>query len=277
MDKVFIIFICVLIFGLFYLNYQLYNAQYKYNRYLWDSDYINEGSEESEPKFIIYNILSSCIRTTKLSSIALPKQLNIEKLTVITLNDHNVGYITKTPTDIIISLVGTTSLYDIVVSIQTDSLHTIDGIFHRGYYQYVSEFLPQVLSQCNTESERTLTFTGHSLGGACASILAYLVCINYPHKKYRVITYGSPKHMKLYSDCSIEFLHYLNQSDPVIQKPIDVPYSRTGECIHFNTDTGNDNINHSLKVYNPQTRHKISKRYHRIDELIVRFLLDLLG
>lgn len=191
------------------------------------------------------------------------------------------GYMMMIPEAIILSLCSTSSINDILVSL--DHKHK-DGFFHSGYVDVITELLPEIYRVLLLHPTiRTIYLSGHSLGGALVSILGHHLYHELQYTCY-VYTFGSPKYAHVSHDHEnhegLIILNYINQSDPVVYKPVDPTYIRLGQDILWNIDTGNDNVNHGVRVYKlcvTQSKNSIQKRPHRLDELFSRFLLDLLS
>ncbi len=183
-----------------------------------------------------------------------------------------------------ISLRGTSNLQDILVSMDTTFTHVPDGKIHQGYYNKAVEIM-NVLSA----PKGGVNLCGHSMGGALASILGYLLHKQNPKLKIFVCTFGSP----MYGDANlkdylskqknIKITNYINTADPVVYKPTTLTnekYKRIGKVIKWRVDSGNDNVNHNIRSYRAcvlELKETRCKRTHRFDEILSRFFLDLLG
>ena len=68
---------------------------------------------------------------------------------------------------------------------------------HWGFYnqfQYLESELDKALSDYNNnDNEREVVFSGHSLGGALASIAALKYAKKYPDLEVNCVTFGSPR------------------------------------------------------------------------------------
>lgn len=124
------------------------------------------------------------------------------------------------------------------------------------------------------------------MGGALSSIVGFLLCKYYSYN-IKVYSFASPKfgnkQLKYYIENmkKLKIFNILNEADMVIHKPLNWKYTRIGREIKFRIDTGNDNVNHGIKVYREcvlKTKKSIiPKRGHRIDEILSRWFLDILG
>jgi hypothetical protein len=200
-----------------------------------------------------------------------------------TRNIQPIGSVIINKEVTIISFISTACLSDVMFSISNKLINTSDGKIHEGYYTRCLENLPMLLDVLYSQQSKNIILTGHSLGGTIASVFGYLL-LKY-NFNINVITFGSPKfgnrQLKHYLERKLNIVNILNHSDPVIHKPSKKGYIRIGKEIYGNVDTGNDNVNHGIKVYHEIVREvKISlikKRGHRFDEILSRWILDLFG
>lgn len=184
------------------------------------------------------------------------------------------GYVHKN----IVSFVSTSNLFHVMDSI--DDSPNEYGL-HRGYYNKLVKFIPDILTF--TSEYDKLVICGHSMAGAMAGICGFCISQARPFQSIDVYIYGSPKFCTeetKFND-SVTIYDYINVSDPVVYKPINSKYIRKGIRIEKCIDTGNDNVNHGLKVYRKivmnESADDIPFRPHRYDEVIMRWFLDLLA
>lgn len=200
---------------------------------------------------------------------------------------QRVGYMATCDDFFIISLFSTSNISDVLFSTNNKLIDIDDGQVHEGYYVHTFEFLGCVLRNLKCfPSIKKLFITGHSMGGSLGSILGYILNKFFLYD-VKIYTFGSPKfgnnQMKHYIQKSknIEIWNVINSADLVPYKPSNWKYTRIGKTIKHRIDTGNDNVNHGIKVYREIVLRKeksaIAKRPHRIDEIISRFFLDILG
>ena len=202
-----------------------------------------------------------------------------DELNKINLKLKNIGYLGRKNKTLIVSMVSTANIYDVFTSIDNELIDICHGRIHNGYYKRALKCLPVILKQIKNVDR--IYLTGHSMGGALVSILAYLL-----HDKIdiplTVFTFGSPKYgdkfLKDYLEFSIPIHDIINQADPVIHKPLNLDFVRIGRLNEWKIDTGNDNVNHGIKAYREcvlKVKHsKIPRRPHRLDEIISRAFLD---
>jgi triacylglycerol lipase len=169
---------------------------------------------------------------------------------------QNVGYVAICEDFIIISFKSTSNVNDLLVSSNVDTTDIDDGEIHKGYYNQSIEIIHtiyEILYEHNTIKK--IYITGHSMGGTISSIVGYLISKNLKEYKICVYNYAALKFGNRMLKHNIEkmtnfkIFNIINKSDLVVQKPLSNKYLRIGECINFRIDTGNDNVNHGIKVY----------------------------
>lgn len=204
---------------------------------------------------------------------------------------RNVGIFKVINECLYVSLVSTCNLEDVCYS--------IDKIFvtetskcgysfkvHRGYFKKANEIYSSITK--NTEYLKLkfnkVVLCGHSFGGVLATIVGYLFS-KFTDFSILVYTFGSPKfgntQMSFYvGNCKqLNIFNIINLPDHVVHKPSDWRFMRVGKEIQFDYDTGNDNVNHGIKVYTQllNNERNILKRNNRLDEIMSKFVLDMLG
>lgn len=270
-----ILIICVIIWLKF--GQSLESVQYYHNKLLKSFDW-------SELEGLKYCIYSSILY----SGSYLDTNEKIFKLYGPNYTRHfqPIGLISRKKDNyLIIALKSTANLNDVLVSVNHQLIDIPEGQIHQGYYENALEILPSILNIIRYFPEKELFLTGHSMGGSLVSIVGYLIKKFIKGYKIRIETYGSPKYgniqLKSYMEKRLEITNYVNEADLVIQKPLDKRYTRIGKVIKHRIDTGNDNVNHGIKVYRECVlkvkESKIPKRGHRFDEIVSRFFFDILG
>ena len=174
---------------------------------------------------------------------------------------------------------------DTLSSLESRQKEIPQGMIHYGYNKrfqkcYYSLMENLIKSQQNTN----LTLIGHSLGGVMASIAGFYLNLEFD-MNVTVRTYGAPKwgnrQLKRFIETkeNISITNYVNTSDPVIYKPGN-NYSRIGKVLSGHIDTGNDNVNHGIKIYRElivkNFGFKTKPRNHRFDEIISRKIMNIL-
>eukprot|EP00834_Sanchytrium_tribonematis_P005305 NODE_312_length_10013_cov_0.697801.p4 type:complete len:535 gc:universal NODE_312_length_10013_cov_0.697801:7908-6304(-) len=101
---------------------------------------------------------------------------------------------------IIVSFRGTMSFADSLIDFQTEYTPWENGFIHSGIYRFVnkfeSELLGEIMDQYDLWNAKQVILTGHSLGGAIASILGILWQIKQPFP-LQVYSFGCPPILSL--------------------------------------------------------------------------------
>lgn len=283
-----LILICIIIWVRF--GYSLEHIQYYYHRLLNDHELFNHKHFElymlgcTAISGIIYNHYHNYNQQINKTIL----RLNNNKIHFIETHENNiVGYIVQYKKSYIISMISTINLDDIITSTQNDLVDIIHGRVHRGYLTRIKNCYQNVLNILQNSSVNEIYITGHSMGGALGCLLGYYIHQHIPDLIINIYTFGSPRYGDLYLKYYIEHEHniniinYINEADPVVYKPLNYEYVSIGKVNKWKIDTGNDNVNHGIKVYKECVQQlkssKIKRRTHRIDELLARSLLDILG
>ena len=111
-------------------------------------------------------------------------------------NTDAEGFIAEYPNYAIVALRGTESLTDIVNDLTTTS-KKVNGIkFHKGFYDTLDSVYTSIKEHLKSpiSQGKTIYITGHSLGGALATILTYRLAVDYPQysTQLKLYAYGSP-------------------------------------------------------------------------------------
>jgi len=240
------------------------------------------------------------LRTCALSSVLIgtnfrfpprsliPKgQLKIYRLLGYTFSrkNQNVGFVSVGEEFTTVTLASTSNLSDVFFSMYNNLIDIEEGCIHEGYYKHSLEIFPNLMKIIHLQPNKNIVLTGHSLGGVLASILGYM--LSRYNFKVNVHTFGSPKfannQLKHFIEKieNLKIVNVVNTADAVTKKPSNWKYTRVGDTIEGRIDTGNDNVNHGIKVYREillgVEKTKIGKRGHRIDEILGRWFLDILG
>lgn len=140
---------------------------------------------------------------------------------------------------------GTDEIADWLDNINAVSEETEDGIFHRGFLNSVDDVwdeLITLLKEKRWEKPKPLMITGHSLGGAMASIAtARLHAINIPFKS--VYTFGQPRAMTpetadhFNAMFKKNYFRFHNNNDLVTRVPARVMgYSHVGTYLYISDE-----------------------------------------
>lgn len=290
-------FIYILCFSIIYIlkyfNNSLESVQYYHNRLI-------SGFEQSD--CINLKCLKYCCITSILYSdvyflhfLKYIPEINSNIRIIQGLDYFNkitkTGAVFETDNEIVFSFLSTSNISDTLYGYDSNMIDIDSGMVHSGFYKkanclYTSVlFIIHEMKILEKLKQKTLILTGHSLGGAIASILSILLNndFNIPIK---VITFGSPKWgncqiNKFIKKSKIDILNYVNTADFVVSKPIFPKYIRIGKTIDKHIDTGNNNVNHGIKVYKEivlnNSGKDIPRRKCRTDEILFQFLINFFG
>ena len=121
----------------------------------------------------------------------------IEANSLISVSER-FGFILESPDEIIIAFRGTSSttnwISDAIASQKNFKYIKDSSLTHRGFTNIYASARGQIMSALNQlPTHKTLFITGHSLGGALATLCAVDVAANTDHQSPYVFTYGSPR------------------------------------------------------------------------------------
>ena len=112
------------------------------------------------------------------------------------------------------------------------------GRVHRGFKQEVDDLWP-ALEEIIADDPRTLWFTGHSLGGAMATICAGRCFLAHiPAMPKAVYTYGAPRvgTKRYINNVDVDLTRWVNNNDIVPRVPPTwLGYRHTGRRLYINT------------------------------------------
>ena len=154
--------------------------------------------------------------------------------------DSQQAIIVEHPRFNVVAFRGTDELADWLDNINAFSIDKLFGEFHLGFYLATMSVLPAIESRLQEARRRPLFITGHSLGGAMATIFA-----SYYLDSFKIFlacyTYGSPRVMKRRSaDLFDRFLkdkvfRYQNNNDAVTRLPtLFMGFKHVGQHIYIN-------------------------------------------
>ncbi|MCC6510472.1 MAG: lipase family protein, partial [Pirellulaceae bacterium] len=141
---------------------------------------------------------------------------------------------------VIVAFRGTREILDWFTNLNVLARSTSFGSVHDGFYRALEMVRPQLerlIEPLLTQPRRRLILTGHSLGGALATLAAAHWCSKFDVAS--VYTYGQPcvgfssfqEHMK--SQCDDRFYRFVNADDIVPRVP--PRYRHVGQLIRFNS------------------------------------------
>lgn len=111
------------------------------------------------------------------------------------------------------------------------------GRVHRGFKQEVDDLWPTI-EEAVISNTKTLWFTGHSLGGAMATICAGRCMLSHiPSNPKELHTFGSPRvgDKRFVHFCKLDYYRWVNNNDIVTRvPPAWMGYRHSGEEIYLN-------------------------------------------
>lgn len=144
------------------------------------------------------------------------------------------------------------------------------GRVHRGFKQEVDDLWP-VIEQYLRDNDKTLWFTGHSLGGAMATICAGRCKISeIPSNPQGLFTFGSPRvgDKRYINFVKIHHYRWVNNNDIVTRvPPMWMGYRHSGHEMYFNAFG-------RLRKYRPWRRFR--DRMHGLMMSLAKWKIDWL-
>ena len=185
----------------------------------------------AELSWIAYRSEASAQETV--SKIGMTETLFVEK-------DGSQAYIFGTQHDCIVACRGTEPSEWNDISADLNAVFALAetvGKVHRGFKQEVDDLWP-VIEERVKSNKKTLWFTGHSLGGAMATICAGRCFLSHiPSTPRQLFTYGSPRvgNKRYVNYVDIDHVRWVNNNDIVTRVPPSwLGYRHTGQEMYFN-------------------------------------------
>lgn len=172
---------------------------------------------------LLFAELSSICYYDEAHAVPLVKQLGFTDSTYYE-RDGAQAYIFANETDVVVTCRGTepNEWNDIRADANaTSALAETVGKVHSGFKQEVDDLWPE-LEQALVSNEKTLWFTGHSLGGAMATISAGRCFLSHiKSMPAGLFTYGSPRvgDKRYINYCDIHHIRWVNNNDIVTRVP----------------------------------------------------------
>lgn len=140
---------------------------------------------------------------------------------------------------------GTNELADWLDNINAFATSELFGEFHRGFWNSVEDVWAQINAKCRElqrQHKRPIFFTGHSLGGAMATIAAAKF-IHEDKPFTSVYTFGQPRVLTrktaliFNSECKKKFFRFHNNNDVVTRVPARLMgYSHIGTYLYISEE-----------------------------------------
>ncbi|MFT2110134.1 lipase family protein [Marinomonas sp. 2405UD68-3] len=140
---------------------------------------------------------------------------------------------------------GTDEIADWIDNINAFSTQALFGSFHRGFWNALMDVWAVLYDRCNMlqqQKKRPVFFTGHSLGGAMATIAAaHFIQQDKPFSS--VYTFGQPRALtretaQLFNmECQSRFFRFHNNNDLVTRVPARLMgYSHVGSYLYISEE-----------------------------------------
>lgn len=151
-------------------------------------------------------------------------------------------FICRTNDTLIVIFRGTESFKDVLTDINFTRGYLKMNKFtkvlvHKGFLKYFNSILEELENEVfnNIFEVNNFLFTGHSLGGALASIAACYFSFRYKQYKVSCATFGSPRagsrsFVKLFNKNVEESYRFVNDCDPVPNLPSSLRFSHVKGC-----------------------------------------------
>ncbi|WNS44660.1 lipase family protein [Paenibacillus sp. MMS20-IR301] len=179
------------------------------------------------------------------------------------------GFILESPQDIIIAWRGSSSVNNWLSNMNAAQIKfkyvKEDCLTHRGFTDIYSSARDEILAALGSLSpDKPLYVTGHSLGGALATLCALDTAVNSAHKSPRLYTYGSPRagdpaFAKAFSQYVRSSFRYANLFDPATYVPPTIYklprqekkyyYTHVQTLYSLSFQNGTVELNHALRSY----------------------------
>lgn len=139
-----------------------------------------------------------------------------------------------------VSYRGTTEIRDVIINLwlSTTPSDFGEGSFHSGFFHQHACLWERVLAYIMYHCPKTVVFTGHSLGGAIATIAASKTKTVFPDKDVRVASFGCPRVGDLafrdfFSSQGIDHKRFVNHHDPISHVPSFLRWRHVGDLYRF--------------------------------------------
>jgi hypothetical protein len=154
-------------------------------------------------------------------------------------------FIASTPVATLLSFRGTESVGDWLADLNTARTTRPYGVVHRGFYHAFTDVQSRIEQSLRTLPGRRLVVTGHSLGGALATVAAAEWLSSGAFEVASVYTYGQPRagnaawQQLLDAKLGDRFARFVNDDDIVPRVP--PGFVHAGKLYHFDADGGLEN------------------------------------
>jgi len=156
--------------------------------------------------------------------------------------DGSQAYVFRTDHDTIVACRGTEPNEWNDIRADANALMAVSetvGRVHRGFKSEVDDLWPRLEKELQSNT-KTLWFTGHSLGGAMATICAGRCFLSHiPVNPKQLFTFGSPRvgNKRYVKNVELDHYRWVNNNDVVTRiPPAWMGYRHTGKQMYFDAD-----------------------------------------
>ena len=141
------------------------------------------------------------------------------------------GFVVADERNLVVALRGTDEAVDWITNLKTAQTRGFGGAVHRGFVDSVALIWPQVWEKVaqSRDNDQTIWITGHSLGGALATILAAKFATE-GLEPYMTCTFGAPRVFNPAAASAYlpRLYRFVNKGDlvPTVPPPFTLPWYR---------------------------------------------------
>ncbi len=164
-------------------------------------------------------------------------------------NDGSQAYVFSNHIDIVIAFRGTEADDWNDLKADINALHALAetvGRVHRGFKQEADDLWP-LLEKILESNSKNLWFTGHSLGGAMATICGGRCLLSrIKSSPTQIQTFGSPRvgNKRYINHAKVDYIRWVNNNDIVTRSPpVWMGYRHTGKEIYLDSEGKIQNLN----------------------------------
>ena len=137
------------------------------------------------------------------------------------------GYVASTPEAIVLAFRGTDEVEDWLINLNVVQVKDHGALVHRGFFRAIDAVWPQIeprLKDFLKASPRTIRITGHSLGGALATLAAIRIQ-RMGIRNVETYTFGQPRvgNRAMAEQLTTPLYRFAYYADPVRFAPFSVP------------------------------------------------------